>query len=179
MFFFKEFLESSIIINQRVDESDALILHHPQQIYILYLLVKPSAFDPCFHAFHHDAQDVLCESLLLPSLQCPVAPHRDCRVGTSGPFELSWVFLQMMHWMTASPNAWGLTFFQTKPVKNYGQMSNAIFLEAAATWNKTRHFECVVIGGFSSIFYGCCWSASGRPPTSFLSTGILPWTLGM
>lgn len=127
----------------------------------------------------NDAQDVLCESLLLPSLQCPVAPHRDCRVGTSGPFELSWVFLQMMHWMTASPNAWGLTFFQTKPVKNYGLMSNAIFLEAAATWNKTRHFECVVIGGFSSIFYGCCWSASGRPPTSFLSTGILPWTLGM
>lgn len=134
MFFFKEFLESSIIINQRVDESDALILHHPQQIYIyiLYLLVKPSAFDPCFHATFHDAQDVLCESLLLPSLQCPVAPHRDCRVGTSGPFELGWVFLQMMHWMTASPKL-AIDIFSNKTCFNYGQMSNAIFLEAATT----------------------------------------------
>lgn len=134
MFFFKEFLESSIIINQRVDESDALILHHPQQIYIyiLYLLVKPSAFDPCFHATFHDAQDVLCESLLLPSLQCPVAPHRDCRAGTSGPFELSWVFLQMMHWMTASPKL-AIDIFSNKTCFNYGLMSNAIFLEAATT----------------------------------------------
>ena len=34
-----------------------------------------------------------------------------------------------------------------------------------------------VIGGFSSIV--CVGISAGRPPTSFLSTGILPWMLGV
>lgn len=161
----------SIIINQRVDESDALILHHPQQIYIymLYLLVKQPL--PLTLVFMHSTKRPGCFMWISSP---PFSPVSCC--SSQG--------LQGRDLCHESDDCFAkrlgiVSFFQTKPVKNYGLMSNAIFLEAATTWNKTRHFECVVIGGFSSIFYGCCWSASGRPPTSFLSTGILPWTLGM